>query len=204
MLLEFSKPEIINSLKNFSNSLLCFIAVSSVGSPFVIIYCAGAQVGELNICADSTGVGCDDRWTSCPPTMGHGPPQVLPLSQGRDRCCFCCCHCHTPSLGLVAPWMVQTCGCVPERQASCSVSGLCALEPEPTGHSAAWYLDCSHTASLSHQTSLTVSKTTLLRIQENNPRTLHQTWDPCESRALCEWPWIQHGSILRMEVQRTC
>lgn len=99
MLLEFSKPEIINSLKNFSNSQLCFIAVSSVGSPFVIIYCAGAQVGELNICADSTGVGCDDRWTSCPPTMGHSPAQVLPLSQGRDRCCFCCCHCHTHQSG---------------------------------------------------------------------------------------------------------
>lgn len=90
------------------------------------------------------------------------------------------------SLGLVAPWMAQTCGCVPDRQASCSVSGLCALEPEPTLHSAAWCLDCSHTASLSCQTSLTVSKTKLLRIQEHNPRTLNQTWDPCESRALCE------------------
>lgn len=73
MLLQFSKPEIIKSLKNFSNSLICFIAVSTVGSHFVITYRPGAQVRELNICADSTGMDSDDGWTSCPPTMGHGP-----------------------------------------------------------------------------------------------------------------------------------
>lgn len=92
VLLQFSKPEIINSLKN-SNSLICFIAVSTVGSYFVMIYCPRAQVGELNICTDSIGMVSDDGRTSWPPTVGHGPAQVLPLSCGRDSCCFCCCFC---------------------------------------------------------------------------------------------------------------
>lgn len=89
-------------------------------------------------------------------------------------------------LGLVTFLMAQTCGCVPDYQASCSVSGLCAPEPAspctvPPG------IFTAHThASLSHQTSLTHSKIKLVRIQDSSHRALSQTWDPSESRALCE------------------
>lgn len=52
------------------------------------------------------------------------------------------------TLGPVAPWIAQTCACVPDHQASYSLSGLHALGFEPTTHSAVWYLYCSHTCSI--------------------------------------------------------
>lgn len=153
MLLQFSKPEIINSLENFNNSLICFIAVPTVGSYFVIIYCSGAQVQELNICVDSTGMGSDDGRTSWLPTWVTALPKSFPsLMAVTAR--FCRCHCHghqsgpsSQSCHVGAFWHpgLPRRGCVPDCQASCSLLGLRALRPEPPSGSAACCLYCSHT-----------------------------------------------------------
>lgn len=94
MLLQFSKPEIINSLKNLNHSLTCFIAASH----FVVIYCSGAQVQGVNICVDSRGMDSGEGWTSWLPTwvlpksFPSRPPvwaqfPVLPCWTARTRLC---------------------------------------------------------------------------------------------------------------------
>lgn len=146
----------------------------------MIIYYLGAWVRELNICAHSIGTGSNDEWVSWPHTMGHGTTQVLPLSHGCGRCCFCCC-CHSHQSGLRsqvyhlgASWhpglfrhvgvclaaqpVAQRLGCMP-----LGLSPLCTLQPGVfTAH--------SH-ASLSHQTSL-------LEYRLKDKITKNSRWQP--------------------------
>lgn len=131
--------------------------VLTLGSYLVIIYCSGAQIRELNICAEFMERGPDDDgqaalppWVTALPKSYLSPMVVTTAASAAAtvKATKLGPGSSLAKLGPWAPWVAQTCGCVPDHQASYSLSGLHALGLEPTTHSAVWYLYCSHTCSI--------------------------------------------------------
>lgn len=159
MLLQFSKPEIINSLKNLNHSLTCFIAASH----FVVIYCSGAQVQGVNICVDSRGMDSGEGWTSWLPTW------VLPKSFPSPGAVTA--PVTATSLGPVPSLAVLDCPdeavCPTPRLGVPCRGGVPAGPSPPAALRPAAFTAHTH-ASPSHQASLTDSEIKLLRIQDSD------------------------------------
>lgn len=104
-ILQFSELEILNSLKNLNNSLICFIAMSmrpllfcngllTKLSAWAVALLSGPE-GGVNICAEAAVKGSRDRWQVTSHSISARSPKA---------CRWCSCHicCHSGPRSLTA------------------------------------------------------------------------------------------------------